>query len=66
MSETDLERLQRWELNGAAWRVRSIDAEGANVEFLTCHGEPVDELHSSDLGLLDYVAARPSSEHSPD
>jgi hypothetical protein len=63
VTESDLEKLQRWELHGAAWRVRSLDSGRAAVELLTCHGEAVDELRSSDPELLRYLAGRRSSEH---
>jgi hypothetical protein len=63
MGETAVEKLQRWELNGALWRVRSLEADGATVELCTCHGEPVDELRSADPELLRYLVDRPSSEH---
>lgn len=63
VSESALDKLERWELHGAVWRLRSIAAGEATVELLTCHGEQVDELRSTDPELLRYLAARPSSEH---
>lgn len=62
MSESALEKLERWELHGAAWRLRSLEGGEATVELLTCHGEPVDELRSRDAELLRYLADRPSSD----
>ena len=62
MSETAIQKLQRWELNGALWRLRSVEAGEARVELCTCHGEPVDEVRSADPELLRYLADRPSSE----
>lgn len=65
MAESPLETLERWELNGAIWRTRSLTEEGAVVTLLSCHGEPVDELRSADAELLRYLAGRPSSEDPP-
>lgn len=65
MPESPLQTLERWELNGAIWRTRSISDEGATVALLTCYGEPVDELRSADAELLRYLADRPSSEDPP-
>jgi hypothetical protein len=65
VSSSALEKLQRWELYGAIWRVRSLSADEARVELCTCHGETVDEVRSSDPALLRYLARRPSSEDPP-
>ncbi len=64
MSESALEKLERWELYGAVWRLRSLAGGEATVELLTCHGEPVDELRSRDPQLLRYLAERPSSDNA--
>jgi hypothetical protein len=63
VSDAALEKLRRWELNGALWRLRTIESGEARVELCTCHGEPVDEVRSGDPELLAYLADRPSSEH---
>jgi hypothetical protein len=63
VTDSALEKLERWELHGAVWRLLSIEAGEARVELLTCHGEAVDELRSDDPELLRYLADRPSSEH---
>jgi hypothetical protein len=63
VAQADLEKLERWELHGAFWRLISIEAGEARIELLTCHGEAVDELRSGDPELLRYLTARPSSEH---
>ena len=62
MSDHWLARLTRWEEHGASWRAKCLSEEAAVVELLTCHGEPVDELRSGDPKLLEYLAARPTSE----
>jgi hypothetical protein len=62
MAEPPLLTLARWEDHGALWRTRSMEGEEAVVELLTCHGEAVDELRSSDPALLRYLADRPTSE----
>lgn len=65
MTSSALEKLERWELYGAIWRLRSLDTDQAEVELCTCHGETVDEVRSSDPKLLRYLARRPSSEDPP-
>lgn len=62
MTEPPLNMLARWEDYGALWRVKSFNSEEAVVELCSCHGEPVDQLESSDPELLHYLARRPSSE----
>ena len=62
MTDPWLDKLKRWEEHGAIWRTKSLSEETAVVALLTCHGEPVDELRSSDPKLLEYLSARPSSE----
>jgi hypothetical protein len=65
MAISDLEKLERWELHGAVWRLRSLSATEAEVELCTCYGELVDEVRSNDPELLRYLARRPSSEGPP-
>jgi hypothetical protein len=62
MPESSLQKLERWELNGAIWRTKSLSDDEAVVTLLTCHGEPVDELRSTDAELLSYLADRSTSE----
>jgi hypothetical protein len=62
VTEPPLQTLARWEDSGALWRTRSLAVDEAVVELCTCHGEPVDELRSSDPELLRYLAIRGSSE----
>ena len=52
--------LERWVEHGAHFRVVELSSSGAVVELLTCHGEPVDRLASSDPLLLDYLRTRPA------
>jgi hypothetical protein len=54
--------LERWEAHGAIWRALTVTETLAVIELCTCYGSPVDELRSSDLEVIAYVAARPSSE----
>jgi hypothetical protein len=58
METTPIERLERWELFGATWLVRSLKPTEAVVELSTCDGEPVEELRSDDPNLLHYLADR--------
>lgn len=50
--------LERWEQHGGVWRSASLTSTGATVELCTCHGEPVEELRSSDPELLAYLERR--------
>jgi hypothetical protein len=61
-SEEPTAVLERWAEHGGVWRTKSLGAGEAVVELLTCYGEPVDELRSSDPELLRFLAENPSSE----
>jgi hypothetical protein len=60
-SEKPTAVLERWAEHGGVWRTKSLGAE-AVVELLTCYGEPVDELRSTDPELLRFLAENPDSE----
>jgi hypothetical protein len=58
-SEVDqVEKLRRWELSGATWRVAHRAGGHAVVELCTCTGELMETLASTDPDLLAYVDAR--------
>ena len=59
MGTTLIERLERWELHGAIWRVRSLGPTEAVVELCSCDGELVEVWRCDDPGLLGYLAGRP-------
>jgi hypothetical protein len=61
-SERPTAVLERWAQHGGIWRTKSLGAGEAVVELLTCHGEPVDELRSSDPELLRLLAEQPRSD----
>lgn len=65
VSEPPLVTLARWEAAGAHWRVRLLTADRAEVDLLSCMGEQVDHLRSSDPDLLAYLARRPNSADGP-
>lgn len=62
MPESPLATLARWEAAGAHWRVRRLTPVAAEVELLSCLGEPVDHLSVEDRDVLDYLTRRPSSD----
>ncbi len=62
MPQTPLEVLAQWEDSGARWRLDGFEGPTAVVQLLSCLGEPVDRLRSSDPALVALVRARPSSE----
>jgi adenylate kinase family enzyme len=53
--------LKMWEQSGAEWTSIRINAAEVEIELRTCAGELVEEIRSSDLELVRYVTARPSS-----
>jgi hypothetical protein len=64
-ASTPVERLERWELFGAMWRVHSLDLGRALVDLCTCDGELIDQLRSDDPRLIEYLRTRRSSEEPP-
>jgi hypothetical protein len=61
-SEEPTAVLERWAEHGGIWRAKSLEGTEAVVELLTCYGEPVDELRSSDPALLRLLAEQPRSD----
>ena len=57
-----METLERWEAGGAVWRLKSRSESEAVVDLLSCTGELMGQVRSSDAALLAYLAERPSSE----
>jgi len=62
MSELPLAVLERWELHGAPWRLAWRNGDEVAVDLLSCTGEPMEQLRSSDAELRRYLERRPSSE----
>jgi hypothetical protein len=62
MSEPAVETLDRWEAGGAVWRLVARTEEEAVVDLLSCTGELMGQVRSSDPALLAYVDRRRSSE----
>jgi hypothetical protein len=52
-----IEDLERWEDNGATWRVLEVGDDRAVVELCTCYGEPVDTLQTEAPEVIDFVRA---------
>ena len=57
-----METLERWEAGGAVWRLKSRSEDEAVVDLLSCTGELMGQVRSSDPALLAYLDRRPSSE----
>lgn len=55
MADDPVEVLTRWRDHGADWRTIEIDDSHAVVQLLTCYGEPVDRLESTDPRLIEFV-----------
>ena len=62
MGEPPLMVLERWELHGAPWRLAWRSRDEVAVDLLSCTGEPMEQLRSSDPELRRYLELRPSSE----
>ena len=62
MTEPAVETLERWEAGGAVWRLAGRTEHEAVVDLLSCGGELMGQVRSSDPALLAYVERRPSSE----
>jgi hypothetical protein len=62
MAESPVEKLQRWELSGATWRVVRRSAGSAEVELCACTGELMERLTSGDPRLLEFLDARAGAE----
>jgi hypothetical protein len=50
-----IDRLERWVLFGAQWRVVDISSGHAVVDFCTCAGELVERLQSDEPAVIDYL-----------
>jgi hypothetical protein len=62
MSTSSIAVLERWAQHGGVWRTKSLDDHEAVVDLLTCHGEPVDQVRSTDPELLRFLARRSRSD----
>ena len=54
--------LERWGGSGGVWRVVAESPDEAEVELLSCDGEPMGRVRSADPDLLGYLARRGTSE----
>ena len=61
MGESPIDVLGRWEEHGALWRVVHLSERLAVVDLLTCTGEPVDRLRSSDEELIRWLSSERAS-----
>ncbi|HEY5318626.1 MAG TPA: hypothetical protein VIJ20_11625 [Solirubrobacteraceae bacterium] len=50
-----IDRLERWVLFGAQWRVLDISSGHAVVDLCTCTGVLVERLQSEDPTVIDYL-----------
>lgn len=58
MSESLVERVERWEDFGALVRVVHLSDERAIVDLCACTGEPVERLESDDAALISHLRPR--------
>jgi hypothetical protein len=58
-----IDRLERWTLFGAHWRVVKLEPDHAVVDMCACTGELVERTESDDALLIAYLqAARDDSD----
>jgi hypothetical protein len=51
--------LEHWVAFGATWRVVQISDRRAFVDMCQCTGELVEQRHSTDPIVLDYLRSHP-------
>jgi hypothetical protein len=52
-----IDRLERWALFGARWRVVELSPDRAVVDMCACTGELVQRAESADAELIEYLRA---------
>jgi hypothetical protein len=52
-----IDRLERWALFGAHWRVVELAPDHAVVDMCACTGELVERTESDDAALIAYLRA---------
>ncbi len=57
-----IDRLERWALFGAHWRVVELTPGRAVVDMCACTGELVERAESADAVLIEYLRAAPSNQ----
>lgn len=57
--------LHRWEESGAEWTSHRLSDTEVVIELLTCTGELLEQIRTSDPEVARYVAARPRSGCPP-
>ena len=53
--EVTIAELEDWLLSGAHWRVVDIAKTGAEVEFRTCTGRPLERRQTHDPAVIEYL-----------
>jgi hypothetical protein len=66
VTESGVDVLERWQESGALWRVVHLSERLAVVELLTCHGEPVDRIRSTDARLISWLGCDADSDDGGD
>jgi hypothetical protein len=62
VTESPIDTLERWETQGAQWRVAALGDEHVSIDLCACTGEVVDRLDSDDPALIEYVRGRARSD----
>jgi hypothetical protein len=58
-----IDRLERWALFGAHWRVVRLSADHAVVDLCACTGEHVERADTADAAVIEYLrTAQPVEE----
>ena len=62
MTEGLIDTLERWETQGAQWRVAALGDEHVSIDLCACTGEVVDRLDSDDPELIEHLRGRARSD----
>ena len=58
-----IDRLERWALFGAHWRVVDLSSDHAVVELCACTGELVESAECADAAVIEYLRTMQTDQH---
>jgi hypothetical protein len=60
--ELTIDRLERWALFGAHWRVVELSRDRALVDLCACTGELVERMECADMTVIEYLRSAGSDQ----
>jgi hypothetical protein len=60
--ELTIDRLERWALFGAHWRLVEVSTDRAVVDLCACTGELVERVECCDVVVIEYLRSTPNDE----